>query len=97
MARVLLTASMVTSIAVIELLDLSTVLRSSVTLSVFVVVVTVVLVAATVPLVNPVAAEPNAFAVTVIPAELLEFKSIPERKVVTVRSPETEPLSAIPV
>ena len=97
MARVLLTASMVTSIAVIELLDLSTVLRSSVTRSVFVMVVTVVLAAATVPLVNPVAAEPNVFAVTVIPAELLEFKSIPERKVVTVRSPETEPLRAMPV
>ena len=97
MALVLLTASMVTSIPVIELLDLSTVLRSRVTLSVFVMVVTVVLVAGTVPLVNPVAAEPNVFTATVMPAELLEFKSIPDRKVVTVRSPETEPLRAMPV
>ena len=79
MARVLLTASMVPSIAAIELLDLSTVLRSSVTLSVFVVVVTVLLVAATVPLVYPVAVEPNAFTATVMPAELFEFKSIPDR------------------
>ena len=54
-------------------------------------------VAATVPLVNPVAVAPDALAMTTMPVELVEFKSIPERKVVTVRSPETEPLRAMPV
>ena len=46
---------------------------------VVVVVVTVLIVGAVVPLFNPVAVAPDALAMTTMPAELVEFKSTPER------------------
>ena len=52
---------------------------------------------ARVRLLKPVAFAALPDTAILIPLGLVELKSRPERKVVTVRSPETDPLSAIPV